>query len=156
MTGHAGRSALAARSILVLLATVVLAACDTGHSIVADNTTDTEVLARLSGTSWANESDRPFRPFSYVVIVPPKTRLVIAMQPFTGDTINLIEILSSGCGEIAKFISPEKGALFVISDGPRAEQREEYPAGSPTAQRTNACPGPQSSPPTPGAPSPTR
>jgi len=75
------RSALR-RVIAGVVLLVSLAACDVGHSIVADNTTDTQVLARLSGVT-----NGPTQPFSYVVVVPARTKLVIALQPFTGDHI---------------------------------------------------------------------
>ena len=126
----------------------LLVSCDVGHSIVADNTTDTQMRARLSGVTGSNDR------FSYVVIVPARTRLVIALQPFTSPRINHVEILKSDCTPVGDFVNVETGALFVINEGPTAEQRREFPTGSPTAERTDDCPGPDPPPPTP-TPRPT-
>jgi hypothetical protein len=132
--------AFRAATLSALLALVaILASCDTGHSIVADNQTPDDVLARIRGTSYPRTSVATYEPFSYLVIVPAKTRLVIAIQPFVGDRVNAIEILSSECQKIAEFVHLELGAVFVIRDGPSTEQFDEFPTGSPTAEQTNVC-----------------
>ncbi|SRR6266545_6495141 len=125
---------------LVAIAAALLAGCDTGHSIVVDNKASEEVLARLSGTVWIGASGESDRPISYVVVVPAKTRLVLAMVPFAGgEQIRVVEFLTTDCAPIGTFPDSYKGALFVVTDGLRVEQREEFPTGRATAQRTDAC-----------------
>jgi hypothetical protein len=128
----------------------VVAGCDQGTWIEAANNTDQEVLARISVTGFSNTVER----FGYVVIVPAKTRLFIAEQPFGGDRVDEVEVLTNDCTLIADF-QAIWGGLIVIDDGPRAELRHESRTGRVTAQRTDACPGPlPSRPATPAASSP--
>jgi hypothetical protein len=129
-----------ARLVLLVLAMFV-ASCDTGYSFVADNQTSQQALARISGISFANTSTGGLDKFSYVVVVPARTRLVIAIQPFTTPQVQSIEILSSDCQKIAAFNQLEAGAVFVIRDGPSVEQVKDFPMGSPTAARTTDCAG---------------
>jgi hypothetical protein len=124
---------------VLLLSMSAIASCDTGHSIVADNRTPDDVFARIRGTTMVRPSGGAPERFRYVVVVPAMTRLVIAVQPFAGDQVSGLEILSSDCRQIADFEYLAKGALFVIRDGPHVEQVDEFPTGSPTAERTTAC-----------------
>jgi hypothetical protein len=130
---HARRRGLVWLSVLGF----VLVGCDVGHSIEAVNNTGEPVLARLS----VMPIDVEVGQYGYVVTVPAHTRLFIADFPFAGDRPNEIEILTTDCAPIADFQDLSQGGQIVIDDGPRAELRHEFPTGSVTAQRTDACPG---------------
>ena len=124
-------------AVLAVVASV--AACDVGSSIVADNQTAGDMLARIRGITFPRKLVAGNRPFSYVVIVPARTRLVIAEQPFAGDDVNGVEILAADCRQLAEFTQLELGEVFLIRDGPSVEQLDEFPQGDPTAERTAAC-----------------
>ena len=129
---------LGARAALLVLALLV-AGCDVGHSFVADNQTSGSVLARIEGMTMSSSSGGS-QPFGFVVIVPARTRLVIAEQPFAGDRVTSIEFLSLNCLAISEFHEFEKGAVFRIRNGPTIEQVDDFPTGDPTAERISACP----------------
>jgi hypothetical protein len=128
-----------ARGLLIGLTAVaaVLAGCDVGSTIEAENHTGQEVLARISVLTCADSVERA----GYVVVVPAKTRLFIAQQPFTCPTVERVEVLATDCTPIADFQGIGTG-LIVIDDGPRAELQNQQRTGAVTAVRTDACPGP--------------
>ena len=132
----------APRGLLVVLAATAVG-CDVGHSIVADNQTDQTLYARMIGEVWTEASDQPQpqpQPLEFLVVVPARARTVLAEGSFAGsDRILKVEFLGPDCGLVASFPEDYKGTLFVITEGPQVEQREEFPAGEATAQRTDAC-----------------
>jgi hypothetical protein len=137
------RHRLAARftslGLLAVLAATA-AGCDVGHSIVADNQTDQALYARLIGTVRTAESSGQAQPLDYVVVVPARARTVLVEMSFAGPTeIRKVEFLGPDCRLVASFPELYKGSLFVITARPSVEQREEFPAGEATAERTDAC-----------------
>jgi hypothetical protein len=123
--------------LAVLAATA--AGCDVGHSIVADNQTDQTLYARLTGEV-RTEASNALQLLEYVVVVPARARTVLAEESFAGsEQIRKVEFLGRDCQLVASFPEEHKGTLFVIAEGPRVEQREEFPAGKANAERTDAC-----------------
>jgi hypothetical protein len=128
--------------LAILAVGLLVVGCDTGHSFVAENDTDLALVARMSVTTTASGIHQETR----AVTIPPRKRLVFAIQPFAGDRVNEIEFLDAACRVIDSFFTYDGGAVFVITDGPSIERRDEYPTGDPTAEATEACPAPASSP----------
>ena len=129
-----------ARLGLLAVLAVTAAGCDVGHSIVANNQTDQLLYARLTGTVRTEEASGQAQPLEYVVLVPADARTGLAKESFAGsEQISKVEFLGPDCGPVASFPDEYKGTLFVITEGPRVEQRNEFPEDEATAQRTDAC-----------------
>ena len=107
-----------------------------GYSYVAENKTDSLLLARTTATTFRDSIGTAYR----VVELPARSRLVFAVEPFAGDHIGVIDILTTDCallGSVSSFTT--MGALIVINPGPTIEQRKEWPQGALTAVSTDSC-----------------
>jgi hypothetical protein len=133
------------RGVLACLGlAVLLGACDDGtYAFVADNRTDEPLIARIRLATGGDSVGSAFD----VVGVPARARLVIAQQPFAGDNVAEIVILTLDCRAIGEFSSfTTGGALIVIEEGPTASQRKEWPTGPTTAEKSDQCPAQEGSP----------
>jgi hypothetical protein len=128
---------LRSRASIVAVAFLVSACIgftDSGHSFVADNGSSTEIIARMTVTTFRSGVGTEQR----AVIIPAKTRLVFAVQPFAGDSVGVVEFLDPACRSLGTFHRYD-GALFVIADSLAITQRHEFPQGEATAVATDSC-----------------
>jgi hypothetical protein len=137
--GPSRRAARGCRALLVaMLVGVGLVGCDDGNSLVADNRSDVAVLVRIKkAVSTASGPKAAYE----VVDVPASSRLVVAVQGFSGNHVIGLEVLTQSCESIGTFLGWEKGTLIRIDSGPMATQAPEWPDDTePRAAVVDTCP----------------
>ncbi len=135
------------RSALCLVACLLLAACDHGAMLVADNRTDRELLARAVGTLY--DSATGYRPSEIVAVVPPNKRLVIVELPFRGGfDVQRVDILAPDCTQLGTLpVYGDQGTVVEIRDDLSVRLRDEYPQSGDPAETTDRCHSAPSAPP---------
>jgi hypothetical protein len=143
------------RAAIVLTASLLVAACDHGAMLVADNRSDQDLLARAVGTTYG--SDGGYQPTEIVVVVPANKRLVIAELPFGGGfRIQRVDILAPDCTEVGTLsVHGEQGTVVEIADDLTVRLRDEFPQSGERADTTDQChEAPSAAPSTTFSPSP--
>jgi hypothetical protein len=134
---------------VVALAAAILSvgACDVRKPFVAENKTDQELIARVTGTERIRGSsavgvDRR----QDIVVVPAQSRVAIEERSFTDPfTVDKIEILASNCRPLAIFdeaagvVFSRDGDLVVIEPGRAPTLRQEFPDNGGLAMKTDRC-----------------
>jgi hypothetical protein len=127
------------RAVCTLILLIGLAACDEGKAVylTVENTTSEAVLARAFGEQDFN----PAKAYLQTFLVPANSKLALAKLTFAGSPrIDQVEILRPDCSAIADLTNFSRdGYLIVVSDGPRADLRDESPAGGELAAPTEQC-----------------
>jgi hypothetical protein len=137
-------------SLVLVAAAVGVGACelgftDRGYSFVADNQSDVQVLAALTRSVSSDETTDIQR---QVFAVPPAGKVVLAQQPFAGNRVTRIEILTEECTSVAEFFDfTAGGAVVQVRDGPTATLVRDWPQapGEPSAQAVDSCAEPSAS-----------
>ena len=139
--------------LIVLACCALLAGCDHGSVLMAENQTDEELLARAQGIDNGGSSV-PLSPLSteIVAVLAPNSKLVVAEMPFTGGfRIQHLDILRADCSLLDGFaMYGENGTYVVIDDAFKVTLREEFPQSGTAAVTTERCrtmPLPSLSPP---------
>jgi hypothetical protein len=134
---------------LIILATfaVMVGACDHGGAFIAENKTDQELIARVTGSEQvpASSSIR-HRPRQDLLALPANSRLAIEVLGFK-DPFNVqkIEILTTDCVAIATFAQASgvafarDGQVIIIDPGPTANLRREFPQTGTLAAKIERC-----------------
>ena len=118
---------------------LVLAGCDHGAVILAENQTDLQLLARATGTEYT--SDTGDQPREMVSIMAPNSKLVVGEIPFAGGfKVQRIDILRDDCTLIETFNQfVGRGTYIVVDDDVKVSLREEYPQTGDRAETTDRC-----------------
>jgi hypothetical protein len=136
-----------AAAFLIVLGLLV-AACDHGSMLLAENQTDQELIARAIGTTDAGS--RCCEPQEITVVLAPNSKHVIAEMPFTGGfRIQHLDILAADCSPIdSRALFGSDGTYVVINDDLHVEVRKEFPESGDRAPTTDRCrSAPTSAPP---------
>lgn len=138
----------------LIVASMVVGACvDRGATFVAENKTDDELVARITGkdrvvpSPGASADWRQTEWRQDVVVLPAHSRVPVLVLGFT-ETFNVwtVEVLASDCSVIATFDQDQDhswstdGILFVIEPGQSVTQRREWPMGGTPAPTVDRCP----------------
>jgi hypothetical protein len=144
---------------------LLLAGCDHGAVILAENQTDLQLLARAIGTDYT--SDTGYQPREMVSVMAPNSKLVVGEIPFAGGfRVDRVDILRDDCTLIETLDGfAGRGTYIVVDDDVKVTLRKEYPEHGDPAETTDRCrltplpspASPRSPPPSPipaGSPSP--
>jgi hypothetical protein len=127
------------RAVSLLALVVGLAACDEGKAVflTVDNATPEALVARASGEQGFN----PPKAYLQTFLIPARSKLAIARLTFAGSPrIDHVEILRPDCSAVVELGNfARDGYLIVVSDGPRAELRDESPAAGELTAPTEQC-----------------
>ena len=135
------------RLIAVAIFAMVVSACDHGGAFIAENKTDQELIARVTGMEQvAGSSTLSFEPRQDVLLLPAQSRLAIAILEFHDPfDIHKIEILTADCAPVGVFAESgdvafaRDGQVIIIDPGPTASLRNEFPATGTLASATERC-----------------
>jgi hypothetical protein len=111
--------------LALALTAVLLAACDPGWAIVAENKSSLELLARTSGSTGTEDVQS-------VVSVPAGSRITLGTNGVASLVgLRTVEILTPSCAVIATVAMDafNEGGVIVIDEGPTVETR---PGGNPS------------------------
>jgi hypothetical protein len=133
----------------LVVAALTVAACDQGHAFVAENRTDQELVARVTGKELRpTESGSAVEWRQDVTLLPADSRQVILVQPFTTNfNVWTVEILRADCSVIAMLghdgeTSWERdGTLVVIEPDMSVRHVDEFPRDETAAATTDRCHG---------------
>jgi hypothetical protein len=117
---------------------LLIAACDHGAVLLAENQTDQELVARALGSTDAGGCCRPQE---ITVVLAPNSKHVIAVMPFTvGFDIQHLDILAADCSSIdSRALFGSDGTYVVINDDLHVEVRKEFPQSGDPAPTTDRC-----------------
>jgi len=139
-------------SAALVLAVTLLAACDHGSVLLAENQTEEEFLARAVG-SFYESSTGYTTPHEVMAILAPNSKLVVTVIPFRGGFQPWrVDILTPDCTLVDSVLLPGyTGTYVVINDDRRVELRKEFPQSGDAAETTDRChslpsPAPSQSP----------
>jgi hypothetical protein len=127
--------------------TLLVGACDEGGAFIAENKTDQELVARVTGTEeQLGASMLAFEPRQDLFVLPAKSRLAIAVLRFHDPfSVQKIEILTPDCVAVATFDESSgiafarDGQVITIDPGPTANLRHEFPKTGTLAAGTERC-----------------